>query len=246
MPRIGGRLLRLAEVDSTNTVAAGYADDPANDGLAVWAEVQTAGRGSQGRSWQSPPDWGVWLSVLLFPPPDLRRPVYLTILAAVAVCETVYDCARLQTTIKWPNDVLIRGRKVCGILVEQGRAAVVGIGLNVNTPAEAFAAAGLDQAGSLALFTGAPLDREAVVATLLGHLDGYYAALRNGEPGDLEARWRFHSALLGRAVTLQTATQRHSGRLLDLSFDGIVLEGEGGVVHRLVPEEIRSLAAAPL
>jgi BirA family biotin operon repressor/biotin-[acetyl-CoA-carboxylase] ligase len=228
MPRIGGRLLRLAEVDSTNTVAAGYADDPANDGLAVWAEVQTAGRGSQGRSWQSPPDWGVWLSVLLFPPPDLRRPVYLTILAAVAVCETVYDCARLQTTIKWPNDVLIRGRKVCGILVEQGRAAVVGIGLNVNTPAEAFAAAGLDQAGSLALFTG------------------YYAALRNGEPGDLEARWRFHSALLGRAVTLQTATQRHSGRLLDLSFDGIVLEGEGGVVHRLVPEEIRSLAAAPL
>src|SRR5262245_1906379 len=111
---IGRRLLFLEQVESTNTVAAAHANDAANDGLVVVANEQTAGRGRHGRPWLSRPGEGLLLSVLLFPPEHLRRPVLLTALAAVAVCETIDAAAGLQPTIKWPNDVLIRGRKVCG------------------------------------------------------------------------------------------------------------------------------------
>src|SRR5262249_226815 len=147
---------------------------------------------------------GAWLSVLIFPPEPLRRPVLLTALAAVAVCETIFDCTKTEARIKWPNDVLLEGRKVCGILVEQGCATVIGIGLNVNTPAEAFASAHLEQAGSLAMMCGRPLDRDQVVSTLLEHLDRGYAELRDGNSSDLESNWRRHSSLLGRQVVMLT------------------------------------------
>src|SRR5262249_30222543 len=103
---IGQRILRFKRLESTNTVAAEHAGEPANDGLVVWAEEQTGGRGRMGRAWHSPPGYGVWLSVLLLPPESLRRPVLLTALAAVAVCETIAESSGLHPTIKWPNDVL--------------------------------------------------------------------------------------------------------------------------------------------
>src|SRR5947199_8393836 len=105
---IGRRTLVFDCVDSTNTVAARLADDPANDGAAVLAAEQTAGRGQHGRRWQCRPGDGVLLSVLLFPPPALRRPAVLTALAAAAVCETVRRLTGLPPRIKWPNDVLLR------------------------------------------------------------------------------------------------------------------------------------------
>src|SRR5206468_7692987 len=84
----------------------------------VLAREQTAGRGQHGRAWQAPAGSSVLLSVLLCPPPALRRPALLTAWAAVSVCETILQLTGLQAKIKWPNDVLIRGRKVCGILIE--------------------------------------------------------------------------------------------------------------------------------
>src|SRR5438046_7649419 len=128
--RLGRQVLIFDEVDSTNSRAAALAADPANDGLVILAWAQSAGRGQHGRSWQCPAGDGVLLSVLLFPPPPLRRPALLTAWAAVSVCETVREAAGLQARIKWPNDVLVQGRKVCGILIEQGRGTVAGIGLN--------------------------------------------------------------------------------------------------------------------
>src|SRR5262245_27071882 len=93
---IGQRIVHLARLASTNTIAAEHASDPANEGLVVWAEEQTGGRGRMGRTWHSPPGCGVWLSVLLSPPEPLRRPVLLTALAAVSVCETIGECSGLQ------------------------------------------------------------------------------------------------------------------------------------------------------
>jgi BirA family biotin operon repressor/biotin-[acetyl-CoA-carboxylase] ligase len=241
---VGRRMLRLDRVDSTNSVAAEHAADSANDGLVVWAEEQTAGRGRMGRTWQSPPGCGIWLSVLLLPPEALCRPVLVTALAAVSVCETIYDSARLQATIKWPNDVLIQGRKVCGILVEQGRGTILGIGLNVYTPAEAFAAAHLDFAGSLAMFTGAALDREAMVDTLLGHLDKYYTDILSGQLGDLESRWRWHGALLGRQVVLTTNDGTHRGRLVEMNFATMVVQEPQGAFQTWPPEAVVTLTPA--
>src|SRR5439155_7970824 len=118
-------------------LALALADDVSNDGLILLAQEQKSGRGQQGRTWIAPPGSSVLLSVLVFPPAWLRRPAMLTAWAAVSVCETVREVAGLEATIKWPNDVLVLGRKVCGILIEQRSSAagtppatVAGIGLN--------------------------------------------------------------------------------------------------------------------
>src|SRR5262245_27933915 len=113
--RLGRRVLAFRRLDSTNAFALARAGDPAEDGLVVLADEQTAGRGQHGRAWACPDGGGVLMSVLLFPPPPLRRPVVLTAWAAVSVCEVLRRTAGLQARIMWPNDVLVRGRKVCGI-----------------------------------------------------------------------------------------------------------------------------------
>jgi BirA family biotin operon repressor/biotin-[acetyl-CoA-carboxylase] ligase len=174
---VGRRVLVYDRVESTNTLAALLASQPGHEGVVVLASEQTAGRGQYGRSWQSPAGTSVLLSALLFPPPALRRPAVLTAWAAVSVCETVRRAAGLQARIKWPNDVLVRGKKVCGILIEQGRGTVVGIGLNVSQPADFFAAHGLTQAASLALFSLAPLDWTKVARQLISQLDSEYQPL---------------------------------------------------------------------
>jgi len=116
--QIGRRVLIYDRLDSTNTQAAQFGDDGRNHGLVIVALEQTAGRGQHGRSWQAPSGRAVLMSVLLFPPTALRRPVLLTAWAAVSVCETIRQATGIQAKIKWPNDVLLRGRKVCGILIE--------------------------------------------------------------------------------------------------------------------------------
>src|SRR5438309_6402048 len=152
--RIGRRILVYDRAESTNQRAAEFAADPNNDGLVILAGEQTAGRGQHGRTWQAPPGSSVLLSLLLFPPPALRRPALLTAWAAVSVCETILQLTGLQATIKWPNDVLLCDRKVCGILIEQGRGLVAGIGLNLNQSEEDLQQMELPQAASLSWFTG--------------------------------------------------------------------------------------------
>ncbi len=248
--RLGRLVLLYDRVDSTNTLAASFACDPGNDGLALLARDQTAGRGQHGRSWQCPPDSGVLLSVLLFPPPALRRPAVLTAWAAVAVCETIRRAANLQAKIKWPNDVLVRGRKVCGILIEsrvqQSRAGhelytVAGIGLNVNQTADDFARAGLPDAASLRMFSDTPLDRDAVARQLLHHLDEEYDRLCGGDLLALEACWKWRLGLLGKPVAAECADTTHHGRLRELAFDGVELETAAGPL-RLAPETILHLS----
>ncbi|HBI44425.1 MAG TPA: biotin--[acetyl-CoA-carboxylase] ligase [Planctomycetales bacterium] len=241
---IGHRVLVFDCVDSTNTVAARLADDPANDGVAVLAAEQTAGRGQHGRHWQCRPGDGVLLSVLVFPPPALRRPAVLTAWAAVAVCETVRQLTGLPPRIKWPNDVLLRGRKVCGILIEQGRGAVVGIGLNVRQTAAHFAAAGLPGAASLSQFTDAELDARSSAEMLLRYMDEEYARLLEGDLTTLEASWKRHVGLVGREVLIERYDGPvHRGRLLELGFDGIELERPGTTALMLAPETVRHLSA---
>src|SRR5436190_9218080 len=112
---LGRRTLLFRCLESTNSHALAFANDPANHGLAILADEQTAGRGQRGRSWVSEPGSSVLLSLLIFPPPSLCRPALLTAWAAVSVCETILQTIDIQARVKWPNDVLIDGKKVCGI-----------------------------------------------------------------------------------------------------------------------------------
>jgi BirA family biotin operon repressor/biotin-[acetyl-CoA-carboxylase] ligase len=240
---LGRRVLRFDCVDSTNTQAAALATDPANDGVVILAEEQTAGRGQHGRSWTCQRGLGVLLSVLLFPPAALRRPVILAAWAANAVCDTLYQTASLQATIKWPNDVLILQRKVCGILIEQGLGTVVGIGLNLNQTEESFAAAQLPQAGSLAVFTGRSFDCAAVARLLIGQLDRGYERLCQGDREALQSSWRRRIGLLGKPVLVECHDAVYRGILRTLTWDGLHLEQPAGQVLRLVPESVRHLRA---
>ena len=247
--RLGRRVLVYDRVGSTNSLTAEFATDSANDGLVLLADEQTAGRGQHGRGWTCPPGAGVLLSVLLFPPAELRRPAVLTAWAAVSDCETIRKATNLQTKIKWPNDVLIRGRKVCGILTETRSAesaersvsyTVCGIGLNVNQSAASFAEAGLPDAGSLAQFAGSPFDCGHIARSLIQELDEQYDCLCRGDLATLESCWKWRIGLLGKPVIAECHDANYRGRLLELSFATLELAaGEASI--RLSPELVRHL-----
>jgi BirA family biotin operon repressor/biotin-[acetyl-CoA-carboxylase] ligase len=241
--RLGRRVLVYDRVDSTNTLALALADDAANDGTVILADEQSAGRGQHGRSWQCPPREGVLLSLLLFSPPPQRRPALLAAWVAVSVCQTIQQSTGLEARIKWPNDVLVQGRKVCGILIEQARATVVGIGLNINQSAQTLAQAGLAQATSLALLTGRASDRRQVARSLIEQLDRHYDDLCRGVLGPLEESWRRHCGLLGQMVEVECLNRAHRGRLRDLTWDALVLETLDGEPVLVSPETVRHVVA---
>ena len=164
-------------VDSTNLFLRRMADSAA-DGTAVVAAVQTAGRGRLGRSFLSQ-EGGLYLSVLLRPEAAPERLPTLTPVAAVAVCRAVETVCGVRGGIKWPNDVLLEGKKICGILVEsvlggERPCVIVGIGVNANTPS--FPEELRPIAGSIAAVTGQRVDLRALAAELLREFDALYAA----------------------------------------------------------------------
>jgi BirA family biotin operon repressor/biotin-[acetyl-CoA-carboxylase] ligase len=235
---VGRRVVAFDSVPSTNDVAAG---EP--DGTAVIAGFQTAGRGQYGRVWQSRPGASLLVSVVVHPPPELRRPVVLTAWAAVAVGDAILELTGVQARVKWPNDLLVRGKKVCGILIEQASGptprTVAGIGLNLNQTAAEFLEAGLPAATSLAEVAGKSRDPDVAARTVLHHLDAEYARLIAGETVALEADWKWRIGLLGRPVVVELADGSHvSGRLKELSFDGLDVEGHAPIR----PEFVRHLS----
>ena len=238
---IGHHILVFDELPSTNDYAASIAGEPDAVGTVIRARSQTAGRGTFGRSWSSPPDAGVWMSVILDPPQQLRRPAILTALAAVSVAEAIRPLINRQPRIKWPNDVLIGRKKVCGILIEQGVRTIVGIGLNVNQSADDFVKAELPDATSLAMVVGKSLDVDAVAQQLIASLDHEYNLLLSGELTTLEACWKWRLGLLGKQVTVECHDRSCQGRLLEIAWSGLELRLPDGQKMRFSPENIRHI-----
>ncbi|HYV37276.1 MAG TPA: biotin--[acetyl-CoA-carboxylase] ligase [Gemmataceae bacterium] len=242
---LGNRVFVFDRLDSTNSFALSLANDAANDGLVIVADEQTAGRGQHGRQWSCPGGSGVLMSVLLFPPPHLRRPAILTSWAAVSVCELILKNTGLKATIKWPNDVLIDNRKVCGILIEQKGGTVAGIGLNVNQPAEYFVEAGLPLAASLGMLMQRQQSTRDVARQLIAELDTQYGQLFQGDTGTLERKWAKCLGLAGQQVRLETSSTIHHGLLLALTFEALTLLLPDGTTLNLTPETVRHLYCHP-
>ena len=241
---LGTRAEVHESLGSTNDAAAALGADPANAGLAVVARHQTAGRGTYGRAWASRPESSLLLSVILSPPPQLRRPVVLTAWAAVGVGDAVRELTGQSPRIKWPNDLLVGGRKVCGILIEQSASVVVGVGLNLTQTADEFSAAGLPDATSLAML--APRDEPRpfgeVLGVVLKHLDTRYGQLLGGRGEVVEEAWRAGSQLVGRRVVLETSDgQVVPGSVRALSFDAVELDCGEVVPQVWPPERVRGL-----
>jgi BirA family biotin operon repressor/biotin-[acetyl-CoA-carboxylase] ligase len=247
--RLGRTVTVYHEVDSTNSRAAALAGRPDANGLAFLADRQSAGRGQYGRRWLAPPRSSVLLSLLLRPPPQVARPVVLTAWAAVSVCAVVQQITGARPQIKWPNDVLVGGRKVCGILIEQGSrggetASVVGVGLNVTQSDDDFSAAGLPDATSLSLIAGSPVATDDVARLLITQLDDEFDRLCRGDRDPLESRWASLLGLIGAEVTAECSGVRHRGRLTTATFEELTLGREGRPPLVLAPEVILHLDPA--
>jgi BirA family transcriptional regulator, biotin operon repressor / biotin---[acetyl-CoA-carboxylase] ligase len=248
--RVGRRVLLFDSVESTNTLAAQLAHEPDADGLVLIADVQTAGRGQHGRAWFSRPGSSLLMSVILKPPPELLRPVILTAWAAVAVGDAIFALTGAQARIKWPNDLLIRGQKCCGILIEQRGSGtdittVAGIGLNLNQTASEFDAAQLPHATALGIAGGSGyIDPRTAASVVIRALDREWVRLLNGERVAVEADWKWRVGLLGRQVLVEHANGEVStGRLRDMSFDGLELETQDGYVRVIAPEAVAHVSA---
>ena len=178
---IGNRVVVLEETTSTNDIVAQLAAE-SDEGLVVFAEQQTAGRGQYGRRWDSAPWKGLWLSVLLRPQIAVADSSQLTELLAASIANTLAQFAGLAPAIKPPNDVYIGSRKVAGVLVEMrvetngAYCAIAGIGVNVNHAIEDFPEELRETACSIASCVGRAVDRDAFAVALLRELDSRYRA----------------------------------------------------------------------
>lgn len=228
--RFGRPVRGYESVDSTNTVAAAWAAEGAPEGAVVLAEFQTRGRGRQGRIWKAAPGKNLTFSVILRPPLPPHEFGLITVAGSLAVAEAVEEVtAPHRPVIKWPNDILLDGRKCCGMLLESafsspadGRSAVVVIGVGMNVNETTFPPSLEDTATSLLLTRGRPVPRAPLLATLLQHLERRYDELiTNGGMAICQA-YETRMAGLGRPTMLRFAhrDERVDGTILGLSEAG--------------------------
>jgi BirA family transcriptional regulator, biotin operon repressor / biotin---[acetyl-CoA-carboxylase] ligase len=233
-------------VDSTNLAIRRLAEEGAASGSIVIADEQLAGRGRLGRSWFSPPDSGLWFSILLRPrllsPPDASP---LTLVTAAILAENLNSYFHLPVKIKWPNDLLIEGKKTGGILTESKVTSdhieylIVGIGLNVNQKQTDFPAE-INQSGtSLYLAGGREIDRIALFQSLKKDLlKGYPLFFKDGF-SPFRNLWIKHNITLGRQVTINRAGGKLKGQALDLTEAGtLLIEDKDRQIHPVSSGEI--------
>lgn len=226
---IGREIQVFRETASTNEIVDKLGRDRVEEGVVVFAESQTGGRGRMGRVWISPPGKGLWFSVLLRPllrPQELTR---LTIASAVALHRAITRFAGIRTEIKWPNDLLIQGRKVAGILTELNAEldrvnyAVLGIGLNVNCETHDWPEALRTKVTSLRIASQRPIERPDLAAGILKELDRAYAALRSDRFNQLAEQWEENCQTLGKHVSIRAGKKCIRGRAESLDPDGALL-----------------------
>jgi BirA family biotin operon repressor/biotin-[acetyl-CoA-carboxylase] ligase len=244
--RVIGRFLEvLAEIGSTNDVvmAAGRAGRP--EGFAVVADRQTAGRGRRGHLWASPAGLGLYTSILLRPHQPPAKVPLLTLVAGLGVAHGIEEIAGVSTQLKWPNDVLVEGRKVAGILAEmattdeQVSLVVLGIGINVNQGPRNLPEGRSPAATSLSIVTGKIFRRGEVAAAVFSALDRWYQLFCDGCVETLLAAGRERSATLGRSVDVLADGERWQGLAEDLDTDGALLvRQEGGEIRRVIASDV--------
>lgn len=232
--RVGREVLVYASTASTNDAAWHYASNKKNDGLAVFAQQQSAGRGRGGNKWLSQKGQSILCSTLLLGetcPPEL-----LTLTAAVAAAEAIGRCGSKQAQIKWPNDILIGGKKVAGILVESKSSKghfnyVIGIGINCHQKKDSFPPELHDIATSIDIECKTICDRVSLAKRLLVSLDEWLGETHKNSAAVLN-RWYELSAQLGRRVTLHYNRRSFTGRVLGIDpQEGLIVQLEGGGVR---------------
>ncbi len=232
------------ELDSTNHKAKDLAVLGAPEGTLVVAEKQTGGRGRRGRSWFSPSREGIYASLILRPKLPPNEAPKITLLTGVTVAEAFMAVTPLKPAIKWPNDILINGRKICGILTETSMEmdaihhVVVGVGINVNT--RKFPDELKEIATSVFLETGQVFDRVVLLREFLNCFEKNYEHFLSSGFGFIDKRWRELAIVLGREVTVHMIDTTCQGRAVELDGDGaLIIQGKSGKRRRIYSGDIQ-------
>ena len=246
--RLGGIFHYFSELDSTNLHARQLAENGAREGEIVIAEAQTQGRGRLGRRWQSPPFANLYLSLILRPKLAPVHAPQITLMAAVALAETVDCFIRQSSTIKWPNDILVDGKKLAGILTEAAcdserlHYVILGIGVNLNYRLAAMPDEIRTRATSVAELTGKSVSRESFLRRLIHDLDRCYGELEESGFALLAPRWEAHFGLRGKRVRVELLGQIVTGRAIGIDKDGALLvEDEHGAIKRVIAGDVTAL-----
>ena len=243
--RLGKKIHYFTEIDSTNVHACELARQGSAHGEIVIAEAQTRGKGRLGRHWISPPYRNLYLSAILRPRLAPRHTPQLTLMSAVALAETVQSFIVDAPEIKWPNDILVKGKKLAGILTEascEGDSTlfvVVGIGVNLNYPQEIMPESIRERATSIMSLIGRPVERESFAGRLIQSLDQCYGDLEESGFGSIVTRWERFFYLRGKRVRVEGPDGSVSGRAMGIDVDGaLLLEDEKGTSQRVVAGDV--------
>lgn len=247
----GRNIAHLGEVDSTNNYAKKVALEGCEEGTIVTADYQTSGRGRLGRSWDSSGKKGVWMSLVLRPDIPFEEIQIITLAASVAVVKAIKEVAHIEAGIKWPNDIIINGKKVCGILVEMNMEIdrinfmVLGIGLNVNQQANDFPEEIRDKATSLKISMEQSYDvkktlkRSELIKVILLKFEEIYDKVICGAYEEIISEWKKYSVTLGKEVSMTYKDKQCIGIAEGITKEGkLIVRCADGTVKEVLSGEV--------
>jgi BirA family transcriptional regulator, biotin operon repressor / biotin---[acetyl-CoA-carboxylase] ligase len=241
-----GQVIHYEEsVPSTQKIAHDLAGNGAVEGTLVIADEQTAGRGRLMREWHSSLGNGVWMSLILKPHLPPQKAPQFTLITAVAVVQAIEEVTELQPQIKWPNDILINGKKVTGILTElqaesdKINSIIIGIGMNVNHSIDHFPDEIQSIATSLAIEQGAQLSRAKVVQTILERMESLYTLYMKEGFTPIKLLWESYAVSIGKRIRARTINGTIEGTALGITAEGVLkIEDQAGIVHQIYSADI--------
>lgn len=240
---IGKKIFYFPELESTNIIAKEkvlHRSEVINEGTIIIAEKQSAGKGRLGRKWFSPAG-GIWLSLILFPQLPPSYIPRITLMTAVAIVKAIKICTQIKSQIKWPNDISIQGKKVCGILTEMSAEldiinwVIVGVGINVNIDHREFPEDIREKTTSLKEVLGREVPRVRLVQVFLREFEKYYEKLKRKEFPSILEEWKLYSCTLGREIRINIGERIISGEAVDISEEGaLILKKEDGELIEII------------
>ena len=243
--RIGQVMEYVESCTSTQIIAHQLAQEGAPDGAVVLTETQTAGRGRMARKWDSAAQKGVWMSIILRPEVPPQKAPQFTLVTAVAIVRAIEEVTSLRPKIKWPNDDLLEGKKCTGILTELQsdadgiQALIIGIGLNVNQDKEDFDPEVQEIAASLKMASGAVVNRQKLVQSVLFYLELYTQMYIDEGFGMLKILWESYSTTIGHPVRARMTNQTLEGIAEGITDDGVLqLRTSDGKLHGIYSADI--------
>ncbi|MBT9150119.1 MAG: Bifunctional ligase/repressor BirA [candidate division WS2 bacterium] len=241
---LGSNIIYYEKINSTQRVAGELAAAGADEGTIVIAETQAAGRGRIGRSWASPPG-GVYLSVILRPDLKPTEAVKFTLVAGISAVRAIAKLTDLEPKLKWPNDIIVAGKKVGGILTEMNAEMdrinyiIIGIGINVNTRRAHFPEEIAGIATSLRAECGKEVSRVKLAQEILVQLESLYEdfGLSGFEP--IRERWKAFSNTIGARVSISSGGKEVKGEAIDIDGDGaLILRKANGALERVIAGDV--------